>query len=84
MTEAASRRVLELATTPARIALNLRDVVLVMKPADYVRYQADIRALQQRWGITGVIATTLMAVHRAATGNLDGVEEPDDEPEAQG
>jgi hypothetical protein len=49
-----------------RIAQEMKDVVLVMKPEDYAQYQADIKVLQKRWNLNGVIVTTITAVHKAA------------------
>jgi hypothetical protein len=49
-----------------RIGQEMKDVVLVMKPADYAQYQADLKVLQKRWDMNGAIATTIAAVHRAA------------------
>lgn len=49
-----------------RIAQEMKDVVLVMKPADYAQFQNDVKVLQKRWEMNGVIATTIAAVHRMA------------------
>lgn len=49
-----------------RIAQEMKDVVLVMKPEDYAVFMADVKTLQKRWGVSGLIATVVMAVHRNA------------------
>lgn len=50
-----------------RIAQEMKDVVLVMKPDDYATFMADVKVLQKRWGISGLIACVVSAVHRNAT-----------------
>ena len=55
------------AASAERIAQEMKDVVLVMKPEDYAAFMADVKVLQKRWGISGLIATVVSAVHRNAT-----------------
>lgn len=60
-----------------RISQEMKDVVLVMKPEDYAVFMADVKVLQKRWGISGLIACVVSAVHRNAleqtedTGKVD-------------
>lgn len=49
-----------------RIAEAMKDVVLVMKPADYAQFQEDVKALQKRWKVNGAIIVTIMAVRKCA------------------
>lgn len=54
------------AAAAERAGQEMKDVVLAMRPSDYATFLADVKVLQKRWGVNGVIATVLMAVHRAA------------------
>jgi hypothetical protein len=46
-----------------RIGQELKDVVLVMKPAEYAAFMTEVRDLQKRLGIAGVSATIIAGVH---------------------
>lgn len=63
------------AAAAERVAQEMRDVVLTMRPADYATFQENIKKLQKRWTkdgkAPGVIATTMMAVAMAAKGESD-------------
>lgn len=58
-----------------RISAEMKDVVLVMKPDDYATFQTDIKVLQKRWSLNGIIVTTITAVHKAALEEGDLTEE---------
>jgi hypothetical protein len=53
----------ERAKSADRIGQEMRDVVVVMKPAEYAVFIAEVKDLQKRLGIAGVSATIIAAVH---------------------
>lgn len=46
-----------------RIGQELKDVVVIMKPEDYLKFMWGVKVLQKRLGISGVSATIIAAVH---------------------
>lgn len=64
----AGQEMAQRAAQAERIAQEMKDVVLVMKPEDYAVFMADVKVLQKRWGISGLIACVVSAVHRCSLG----------------
>lgn len=54
-----------------RVAQEMKDIVLVMKPEVYAEFMADVKVLQKRWAVSGLIATVIMAAHREAQDQTD-------------
>lgn len=54
-----------------RAGREMKDVVLAMKPDQYADFIKDVKVLQKKWDLTGVIATVIAAVHGAATAQVE-------------
>lgn len=65
------------AVAAERAGKEMKDVVLAMRPDQYADFINNVKALQKRWGLSGVIATVIMAVDRAA--NIEQVTATDED-----